>query len=526
MKADAIYINGNIYTVDDYFSMAKSIAVKGDKIIYVGDNTKALYNITGESTKMVDLEGETVIPGLIEGHMHFLSEGQISLNINAFKLSKEKIIHLVKEKAESLSPGEWIEGTGWNQMEWPNQAWPTKEELDTVSPDNPVVLHRVDLHCMWVNSRALKAAGITKNAPDLQGGEIVKDKNGNITGILVDTARQAVFDAIPPLTDDMKLKAYALAQEECFYYGLTSIFDAGSTFEEIGLLKKAYNAGKLKLRVYETLLVSDDSDVKYIESGLAPVKELFNNRLSINAVKIFADGSVGSRSAMFFDDYADRPGHKGKGIYTDEALYKLVRRAGENGFQVATHAIGDAAIRQVMDTYEKVLNELSLRDARFRIEHFLIPTPSDVPRAVKLGIVPTLQAGGAISDMGMLKERLGAARVGSGYVWREIIEAGGYFVGGSDATVDILNPYYGIYAGVARDGRYEDYRLTREEALRSYTIWAAKGQFEESIKGSLEVGKLADFVVIDRDIMTCPLADMKETQVLLTVLGGEVVYKI
>jgi len=521
MISGAIYINGNIYTVDDSFSKASVVAVNGDRIVYVGnDHDEAALSVKG-TAEVIDLNGKTVIPGLIEGHMHFQSEGQVSLNINAFKLSKERILELVKEKAGSLKPGEWIQGSGWNHMEWPDHAWPSKDELDFVSPDNPAMLHRTDLHSIWVNSIALSKSGITEDTQNPQGGEIVKDKNGRPLGILVDTARHPVFNAIPAVSDEMKLKAYRLAQDECFSYGLTSIFDAGASFDEINIFKGAYASGELKLRVYETLTASDDSDIKYIEAGFSPVRGLYNNRLSINAVKIFADGSVGSRSALFFDDYDDRPGHKGKGVYTDEELYKIVNRASRYGFQIATHAIGDAAIRQVMDVYERVQNEQSLTNSRFRIEHFLVPEPSDITRAVKLGFVTTLQASGADPDLDMLKERLGTERAGRSYVWRELIEAGGYIVGGSDANVDLLNPYYGIHAGVAGVGGRG---LTREESLKSYTIWAAKGQFEEDVKGSLEVGKLADFVVLDRDIMTCPLADMRDAHALLTVLGGEAVY--
>lgn len=533
MIADVIYINGNIYTVADNFSKGSIIATRGDRIVYVGSDKDEAGKITAAATKVVDLNGKTVIPGLIEGHMHFRDEGEMSLNINTYKLSKRQIIGLVKEKAELLKPGEWIKGSGWNHMDWLDKSWPSKEELDAVAPDHPVMLNRTDMHSLWVNTKALEVAGITKGTPDPQGGEIIKRDNGELLGILVDTARDAIFDVVPPLSDEMKLKAYRLAQEECFLYGLTSIFDAGSTFEDINLLKKAYESGELRLRCYETLISLDGSDIKYMEAGFGPVKGLYDNRLSVNGVKIYADGSIGSRSALFFEDYTDRPGHKGNGTYTDEELYKIVSRVAKNGFQVATHAIGDAAVRQVMDTYERVYKEQGLHDARFRIEHFQIPTPSDVPRSVKLGVVTCLQAASSVTDMNMMFDRLGPERLKTPYVWRQLIDAGGFIAGGSDANVDYLNPYYGIYAGTAmrnnsgypEDDRYKSHCMTREESLKSFTIWAAKGQFEEDIKGSLEIGKLADFVVIDRDIMTCYKPDIRETQVLLTILGGETVYE-
>jgi hypothetical protein len=279
----------------------------------------------------------------------------------------------------------------------------------------------------------------------------------------------------------------------------------------------------MKLRAYEALTAVDESDIRYTEAGFKPVVGLYDNRLSISAVKVFADGSIGSRSALFFDDYHDRPGHKGNGVYTDEELYNIISRAAKRGFQVATHAIGDAAIRQVMDTYDKVRSEQPRHDPRFRIEHFCVPHPSDIIKAVERGYVITIQPAGATTHTEMLITRLGTERFKNAYAWRKIIKAGGYIVGGSDANTDYLNPYYGIHAGIV--GNKDPHLcMTREESLKSYTIWAAVGQVEERIKGSLEAGKLADFVVLDRDIMTCDTGQIRETQVLKTVLGGEVVY--
>jgi hypothetical protein len=455
--------------------------------------------------------------------MHLLSEGLQFLHINAFNQSKEEILERVKNQSAAKRPGEWIRGSGWNQMDWPEKAWPGKEELDAVSPDNPVMLERIDLHSLWVNTKALEAAGITANTPDPQGGEIIKNQIREPLGILVDTARKPVFDAAPPITDEMKMQAYLLAQEECFSYGITSVFDAGASYEEVCLIKKAYETGGLKLRVYEVLTASDGSDTKYIEAGYKPVTGLYGDKLSVNAVKVFADGSIGSRSAYFFDDYNDRPMHKGNAVYTDDELYNIVSRAAGYGFQVSTHAIGDAAIHQVINIYERVLAEQSLTDSRFRIEHFCVPAAADILRAVNSGLVITIQPNGAVEHVDMLTARLGSERLKTAYAWRDIIKAGGYIVGGSDANTDYLNPFYGIYAGIA--AKEKPYAMTREESLKSYTIWAAMGQFEENLKGSLEAGKLADFAVLDRDILTCSVRDIRETRVLMTVLGGEVVYE-
>ena len=518
---NTIYVNGNIYTVDKSFSAATVMVVKGNTLLYVGNNDTQAHRMAGASAKVVDLRGKTVVPGLIDGHMHLLPEGLQLFIVNAQKRSKQQILQLLKEQAETLSPGEWIRGSGWNQMEWEDKSWPAKEDLDAVAPCNPVMLYRADLHSVWVNSKALEAAGITKDTPNPHGGEILKTPDGDPTGILVDSAREYVLNVIPPFSDSMMMKALLAVQDECFSYGLTSVYDAGCSLDELGLLKTAYKSRKFKLRVYQALTTSDNSDTAYIKAGFLPEKGLFGERLSVCAAKIFADGSIGSRSAMFFEDYADRPGHKGNMIHSDDELYELVHRAGRNGFQISVHAIGDRAISQALDVYERVGRELSLCDSRFRVEHFQIPAPSDILRAIKLGVVTTMQASGAVTDMDMMKERIGDERLKTAYVWRELIDGGGYIVGGSDASYDSLNPFYGLYAGVASKNP-----MTREESLKSYTIWAAMGQFEEEIKGSLEEGKLADFTVLDRDIMTCDLAEIQKTQVLQTILGGETVYEL
>jgi hypothetical protein len=516
--ADALYVNGNIYTVDGAFSKASVIATRGDTILYVGDAFK------GRAKKEINLQGKTVIPGLIEGHMHLMMEGLQFIHLNLFGHTKGQVLEAVKERAETLEPGQWIKGSGWNQMDWPGQNWPTKEELDAAAPRHPVMLERIDLHSLWVNSTALAAAGITGETADPQGGEIIRNERGEPSGILVDTARNPVFNAAPAITTETKERAFLLAQEECFSYGLTGAFDAGISFEDVCLLKELYACGKMKLRVYAALTAADGSDTRYIEAGCGPVKGLYGNRLSVNAVKAFADGSIGSRSALLFEDYHDRPGHRGKGVYTDGELYETVYRAGKRGFQVALHAIGDAAIRQVIEVYERVQKELGLVDPRYRIEHFCVPARGDTERAVKNGHVLTLQAAGAVSHTHMLQTRLGEKRFKAAYPWRKIIKAGGYVVGGSDANTDYLNPFYGLHAGVVGHEEPEK-NMTREESLKSYTLWAAKGQFEEGLKGSLEAGKLADFAVLDRDIITCETAEIREARVLMTVLGGEVVYE-
>lgn len=534
-EADSVYVNGNIYTVDAKFSTASALAVKGQDLIYVG-NDKDAKDFVGSKTKVIDLQGKTVIPGIIEGHMHYPMLGEKLIKLDVFNNSKEDILKKVKAEADRLPDGIWIQGSGWNQELWPDKKFPTKEELDAVAPNNPVVLTRVDEHAIWVNSLALKAAGITKDMKNPQGGEIMKTASGDLLGVLADTAAKPVWDKVPALTKDQKLDALVKAQKELFSYGITSSMDAGSPLSDIDNMKQLYKDGKLKVRIYA--MVSGgwgadpgDNIKEYYKKG--PEIGLYDNRFTVRCLKLFADGSLGSRTAAMQKDYSDRANWKGSPKYTDDQLYALVKEARANGWQVATHAIGDASIEQVINTYEKVLKEKPLADHRYRIEHFQMSNADQIKRIAKLGILPAMQPTHATSDKNMAETRVGHDRILTAYAWRQVIDNGSIIIGGSDAPVELVNPYHGLYAAVTRmdrdgnppGGWYPENKMTREEALKSFTTWAAFGQFEEKIKGSLETGKLADFVVLDRDPMKCPEKEIKDVKALKTVLGGEVVYE-
>lgn len=528
--ADKVYLNGNIYTVDSDFSKAEALAVKGQRLIYAGSKEGA-EKLVGERTEVFDLKGNTVIPGLIEGHMHFYGLGEALLQIDAFWKPKSDILAAVKAEADKRPDGEWILGRGWNQEVWPGAQFPSKDELDMVAPNNPVALSRACGHAVWVNSRAIEMAGITKETPDPVGGEILKDINGNVLGVLTDTAMGLVWDMIPEYSEARKKEACLAAQKELLSYGFTTILDAGSEYTTFKYIKGLYEEGKLDIRIYG-LVNSGDSAREYYKLG--PQLGLYNDRLTIRGVKFMTDGSLGARSAWMLDEYSDRPGHSGNGRYTDEELYKLVREARDNGFQAVTHAIGDAANRQCVDVYERVLKEFPLEDHRYRIEHFQVAALEDIERIAKLGIIPSMQAVHAISDMAIAEDRLGASRIMGAYAWRKVIAAGSVIVNGSDAPVELVNPFHGMHAAVTRmdrtdkpeGGWYPEECMSREEALKSFTIWAAYGQFEENLKGSLEAGKLADFTVIDRDIMNCPASDIKDTAVVMTIVGGKAAYTL
>ncbi|MDI9540544.1 MAG: amidohydrolase, partial [Bacillota bacterium] len=372
--ADTVYVNGNIYTVDEVFSKAQAIAIKGQYIIGVGSN-EDVKRFVGESTKVIDLQGKTVIPGLIEGHMHYPGEGQKLLQLDLFWKPKDVILAAVKAEADRLPDGEWITGGGWNQEVWDIPEFPSKDDLDEVAPNNPVALRRTCGHATWVNSLALEIGGITKDTPNPQGGEILKNENGDPLGILTDTAASFVTSKIPPLTAERKKEALLLAQDELFSYGLTTSMDAGSSVEDIQQMKELYESGDLKIRLYVMVDSGPDAEV-YYEKG--PEVGLYGNSMTMNCIKFYTDGSLGARSAWLLEEYSDRPGHVGNSRHTYDEFYELVKAARDNGFQASTHAIGDAANRQVVDIYEKVLKENPLDDHRYRIEHFQIATLEDI----------------------------------------------------------------------------------------------------------------------------------------------------
>lgn len=534
-EAETVYVNGNIYTVDHEFSKASAMAIKGQKLVYVGSDEEVEPYI-GSDTEVIDLNEKTVIPGLNDGHLHFPGMALNLIQIDGFNKTKEEILNMVKEEVGRRDPGEWILGRGWNHELWEEKKFPTKEELDAIAPHNPVVLTRVDGHSVWVNSKALEIGGITEHTPDPTGGEVIRDTDGEPTGILIDTAEEPVTSQIPPYSSERVKDGLLKAQEELFSNGITSATDAGSHLDDIEEIKRLYEDGRLKVRL-NVMVASGtggetgESLVHYYQKG--PEIGLYGDRFTVRSIKLMGDGSLGSRSAALLEDYHDRPGHKGNYRFTDEELYRLVKEARKHGWQVATHAIGDGAILQTINTYEKVLKEDPLDDHRWKIEHFQVATADEIRRIAELGIIPSMQPVHATSDKNMAEDRVGPERIKYSYAWRKVLDAGSYIVGGSDAPVELVNPFHGIYAAVTRmdrdgepaGGWYPEEKMTREEALRAFTIWAAKGSFEEEKKGSLEAGKLADFVVIDRDLMKISEEQLKDINVLTTVVGGEVVYE-
>ncbi len=535
--ADSVYRNAKVYTVNEAFDVVSAIAIKGDRLVYVGDEAGVEAYI-GSGTKVVDLGGKVMIPGLVEGHMHVAGFGSSLMNLDCFWMPKQTILDQVKAAAEKAEPGQWIQGRGWMNTVWENTDYPTKEELDAVAPNNPVFLMRACGHMGWANSMALELAGLTKDTPNPQGGEYLKNADGELSGCMTDTAMNPVREKIPDLTLEQQREGLLKAQAQLFSYGLTSAMDAGNSIEVYEqVFKPLYESGQLKLRVYGMIshTAADNETAQYLKDH--PIdnenyEPLYNNHLSLRCVKMFADGSLGARSAAMLEGYSDRPDHIGDYRYTQEEVDPIVKVAYDAGYQVATHAIGDGANHQMINAYEAAIKANPREDHRLRIEHYQIVTPEDMDRTIALGILPSMQTTHATSDMLVAEDRMGAERLKGAYAWRTLLDKGTIIPNGSDAPVELVNPYHGLYAAVTRTNRlgfpkggwHIEEAMTREEALRSFTNWSAYAEFNEDIKGSLEVGKLADFVVLDRDVMTCPEEDIKDTQALLTVSGGEVVF--
>ncbi|MGH7452736.1 MAG: amidohydrolase [bacterium] len=533
--ADVVLTNGVIHTVDEKQPSARALAIVGDRLAFVGSNHAAQAWI-GDKTQVIDLGGKTVVPGFIDSHYHFQGVGQRAYNLNLDGCtSLDEFLSRLKNWAANVPAGEWIRGRGWMEEDWPVKQFPTRVELDRVVPNLPVYLNRADGHMAVVNSKALEIAGITASTANPPGGEILKDAKGNPNGLLVDKAMGLVFKHIPSSSPEMQEKFALKANEVALAYGLTTIHDAGSSWETVNLWKRLYGDGKMQVRIYE-FVRGPSADVDTLLQNGAQIG-LFDHHLTIRGIKISIDGALGSRGAKLLENYSDE-NTTGLFLWQDDQVYPTIKAATEKGLQVAIHAIGDAANRKVLDLYERAFNEVPAAQRkfaapRFRIEHAQIVDPADIPRFKKLGVIPSMEASHAIGDLHFAVRRLGLDRLIGAYAWRTFIDQGNYIAGGSDAPVEEGNPMIEFYASVARrdttgfsaNGWHPELAMTREEALKSLTIWGAMAAFEEDLKGSLTPGKLADLVVLDRDLMTAPESELFRTKVLMTTVGGKVVFE-
>jgi predicted amidohydrolase YtcJ len=432
---------------------------------------------------------------------------------------------------KEATAGRWVIGRGWDQNKWGNTRFPTHEALSAVSPNNPVVLERIDGHALLANAAAMRAAGVTAATKDPAGGRIEREASGAPTGVFVDNAMEIIDRVIPPMSHDEMTSTALAAVKESNRWGLTGLHDPGEPRAVLDVFEELAKAGTFTLRVYA--MISDDSAAieHYFQRG--PQNALYDSHLWIRAIKLYADGALGSRGAALLDPYTDDPKNSGLLKSTPEHLRDVSTRALQHGFQVATHAIGDRGNRIALDAYEAALKAVPTVDHRFRIEHVQVLDHADIPRFAQLGVIPSMQAVHQTSDMYWAANRLGYARTFGAYAWRSLLNTGVIIPNGSDFPVERVNPLFSFHAAVSRQddnnwppgGWFPEQKMTREEALKAMTIWPAYAAFQEQTMGSLTVGKLADFVILDRDIMTIPDSEILGTNVLATYIGGRVVFE-
>lgn len=544
-KSDLLIHGGIIYTVNESNSVVEAVAVKGERIVFAGTMKDARAYVT-DQTQIIDLKGSTMTPGFIEGHGHFmgLGEGELTLNLMPAR-SFEQIVAMVEQAAEKARPGEWIIGRGWHQDKWDSlparmvQGFPTHDELSRVSPDNPVYLTHASGHASLVNRKALEVAGLNPlskdkaGRQDIHGGQVIRDANGNPTGLLNESAQQLVESYIPEDSPERMEQEATLATAACLRNGITSFHDAGADGSTLALYKELQQRGELRVRLYVMISGSDRNLVReWMKKGPAIDS---THWLTVRSIKLYGDGALGSRGAWLLQPYSDMPSTSGTSIVSMDTVLATARMALANGFQLCTHAIGDRANREVLNQYEKAFTEKpELRDHRFRIEHAQHIDPADIPRFSQLGVIPAMQAIHMSSDRPWAIQRLGEQRIVEGaYVWQKLLQSGARIVNGTDVPVEPINPVACFYASVTRktlsgqpEGGYEaDQKMTREQALRSYTLDAAYGAFEDDWKGSIEAGKLADFTVFSGDLLTVPEAELLNTRVTMTIVGGKVAYQ-
>ncbi len=532
--ADLVLRNAVIHTVDETRPRAEALAIRGTRIVAVGSD-EDIQTFVGPQTRVRDLAGRTVVPGFDDSHAHLLGIGFARLDVNVMgTTSYAEVVGRVAAAVKTRPGGEWIRGRGWHEEKWRAPApgsvrgFPTHEALSAVSPDNPVLLERADGHAVLANAKAMSLFGITRETRTPNGGEIIRDAAGTPTGVFVDNAK-GLLEA-KERTAEERRHALDLAMDECIEKGVTSLTDAGASEEVLDLYRDYARTGRLRIRVYA--MASGHATMRAVGR---PEIGLGDGFLTIRAVKLYADGALGSRGAALLEPYADDPGNVGLLVTPPERLLEAARDALARGFQVGTHAIGDRANRIVLDVYEEALAEATERESpRFRIEHAQIIDAKDIPRFGRLGVLAVIQGIHCTSDRPWAPRRLGEERVSEGaYVWRKLLATGARVVNGTDAPVEDLSPIENFHATVTRQdaagrppgGFDPDQRLTRGEALRTMTLDAAYASFEETVRGSIEPGKLADLVVLSRDILSVPDEELLGTKVLATIVNGRVLYE-
>ncbi len=521
-RADMIVHHAKIYTVDDSFHIAEAMVIRDGKIVETGTNDEILRRYGSDS--IIDVKGKYIYPGLIDAHCHFTGFATDMWKCNLWGTNSfEEIIEKVKSYS-TTAPMFWIYGRGWDQNDWVEKSFPNKKILDSLFPDRPVFLKRVDGHAALVNQKALDLAGINTSTTIAAG--VIEIKNGHLTGILIDNAMDIVDNIIPKISDSLAAAYYLKAQKICFEKGLTSVHDCGVSEHTIELVEKEQKAGRLFMNIYALLSDSAAYYDRWIRKG--PYE---TERLHVGGFKIYADGALGSRGACLKHDYSDQPGWKGFLLEDSLHFMKIATRLIDSKLQMCTHAIGDSANKQILNIYAAVLQHKN--DRRWRIEHAQVVDPADIHFFLEYNIIPSVQPTHATSDMYWAADRLGSNRIKSAYSYQKLLQTNKWMPLGTDFPVEDISPFKTFFAAVVRQddkgfptGGFEmENALSRKEALRGMTIWAAKAAFEEKKRGSIEKGKWADFIISDTDLMFCPITDILESTVLKTYLSGILVYK-
>lgn len=534
--ADLLLVNGNIHTLDPARPQATALAVRGERLVFVGDEAGAEAFRAGAG-RVIDLRGATVVPGLNDAHMHLEGVGARELS---FDLEGTPGIAALQARLAArvrpAPPKKWIVGRGWIETHWPEKRFPTRQDLDAAAPEHPVVLVRADGHALVANSLALRLAGVTRDTPAPSGGEILHDASGEPTGMLVDQAMSLVMRLVPPPTAEEVEQFLVVGAQREAALGWTAVQNAGNSFANSERLRRLIADGRVKIRVYDAVSGSDGSAQKLLAAG--PVLGESGGRFTRRGVKFYIDGALGSRGAALLAPYSDYPQSSGLLMQEEAKFLPYLQDALRKGIQIQTHAIGDRGNRTLLDWYEKAFaavpaSERAVAEPRWRIEHAQIIAPADLPRFAQLGVIASMQPSHAIGDLYFAPSRLGRDRLAGAYAWQSLLRSGAVIAAGSDAPVERGEPMIEFYAAVARraldgfandDWRLEQ-RMTREQALRAMTLDAAYAVFEEKQRGSIEAGKWADLTVLSADIMKIPEAEILKTRCLYTIVGGEVVHE-
>ena len=541
--ADLVIKNANIYTINKKQPQAEAIAIQHNKIIFVGSEQGAKKYI-GSKTEIIDAKGKTVLPGFIEGHGHIHGMGASLIDLNLMKVKNwEEIVFLVGEAVKKAKPGDWIIGRGWHQEKWDHApevnylGYPYHKTLDIVSPNNPVMLTHASGHSAYVNAKALELSSINNQTINPIGGDIVKDSKGVIVGVLEEKAQGLAINAYTnwlnkrPIEERKAAWQYSikLAENECIKNGVTSFVDAGSTFEQVAWMKELASENKLAIRHW--LMVRDGIEGLKKNQSVFPIQQIGNGHLSVKAIKVSLDGALGSYGAWLLDSYSDRKDFVGQNTFSMEELKEIASFAWDKNLQLCVHAIGDRANRETVNIFANQIIKNTSKDHRWRIEHAQQVNPAEIPRFKQWNIIASMQGIHCTSDAPFVTKRLGEERAATGaYMWRAFMDAGVLINNGTDVPVENIDPFANFYSSVTRKQKngttfYPKQKMTREEALYSYTLANAYATFEENQKGSLEVGKYADLIMLSNNIMMCNENEIPKTKVLMTIVGGEVRYR-